>query len=59
MENTSKKITETIIDGLRTVATELEEFQLQFALGKADASDKYEELKKESKESFIICKILR
>ena len=41
----SYKITENIIDGLKKAVVELEEFQLQFALGKAEASEKFEEVK--------------
>jgi hypothetical protein len=44
----TKKTTEKIIDGFRKAANELEEFQLQFALGKAEAKDKYEDLKKKT-----------
>lgn len=46
METTSNKIMEKVVESLKKAAVELEEFQLQFALGKADATDKYEELKK-------------
>ncbi|WP_411895530.1 hypothetical protein [Winogradskyella sp. A2] len=35
-----------VITALRKSAVELEEFQVQAALGKADAQDKYEEIKK-------------
>lgn len=42
----TRKISDTIIDGLKNAAVELEEFQLQCALGKADATEKYEEIKK-------------
>ncbi|TYP98211.1 hypothetical protein C7447_103382 [Tenacibaculum adriaticum] len=35
-----------VIETLRKAATEIEEFQVQAALGKAEAEDKYEELKK-------------
>ena len=35
-----------VIGALRKTATELEEFQVQAALGKAEAKDKYEEVKK-------------
>ncbi len=45
METTSKSITDSVIDGLKKAVTELEEFRLQFALGKAEAVDKYEETK--------------
>ncbi|HEV7231537.1 MAG TPA: hypothetical protein VGO45_09435 [Bacteroidia bacterium] len=46
MEN-SGSITSAIVDGLRKTADELEAFRLQLTLGKADASDKFEEMKKE------------
>lgn len=35
-----------VVDTLRKAAVEIEEFQVQAALGKAEAQDKYEELKK-------------
>ncbi|WP_299124239.1 hypothetical protein [uncultured Winogradskyella sp.] len=35
-----------IVDALKKAAVELEEFQVKAALGKAEAQDKYEELKK-------------
>ena len=35
-----------VVNALRTAAIELEELQVQAALGKAEASDKYEEIKK-------------
>jgi len=35
-----------VVKSLRTAAAELEELQVQAALGKAEASDKYEEIKK-------------
>ena len=44
---TTKTPTEKIIDGLRKAAIELEKFQVQAALGKAEAKDKYEAAKKE------------
>jgi len=43
---TTKTTTEKIIDGLRQAATELEKFQVQATLGKAEAKDKYEEARK-------------
>ena len=46
METTTKSITDSVIDGLKKAVTELEEFRLQLALGKAEAADKYEEAKK-------------
>lgn len=46
MEKLVTKITDPIIEGLKIATVELEEFQLQFALGQAEASDKYEEVKK-------------
>ncbi len=38
---------EKVIDGLRKAAIELEKFQVQAALGKAEAKDKYEQARKE------------
>jgi hypothetical protein len=46
MEKTQFSFIDKAILGLKKTAAELEEFQLQLALGKADASDKFEELKK-------------
>lgn len=43
----TKEVTDKIIDGLKKAALEIEEFQLQFALGKAEAKDKYEIIKKD------------
>ncbi len=45
---TNKEIhfVDKVIKALRNTAMELEEFQVQAALGKADAQDKYEEVKK-------------
>jgi hypothetical protein len=40
------KFADKVADKLRKAAVELEEFQLQAALGKAEAQDKYEEAKK-------------
>ncbi|MCB9223058.1 MAG: hypothetical protein H6582_02680 [Crocinitomicaceae bacterium] len=39
-------VVDKVVDALRKAATELEALQVQAALGKAEASDKYEELKK-------------
>ena len=39
-----------VIGALRKSAIELEEFQIKAALGKAEAQDKYEEVKKKFKE---------
>ena len=47
METTKARVIDKIIEGLKKAALELEEFQLQFALGKADAKDVYEKVKKE------------
>ncbi|MFM7022197.1 MAG: hypothetical protein ACKOXB_04405 [Flavobacteriales bacterium] len=46
MESTSSKIANTLISGIKKAQVELEEFQLQLALGKAEAKDKYEDVKK-------------
>jgi DNA repair exonuclease SbcCD ATPase subunit len=47
MEATKAKGIDKIIDGLKKAAVELEEFQLQLALGKADTKDVYEKVKKD------------
>lgn len=41
----TESFTEQLITLLKNAQTELEEFQVQLALGKAEASDKYEEIK--------------
>jgi len=47
METLEKiSLTDKIINGLKKAAEELEHFQLQFSLGKAQAKDLYEETKK-------------
>lgn len=46
MSTEHNHISEKIADALRKAAVELEELQVQFSLGKAEASDKYEEIKK-------------
>lgn len=43
---TNTTFTDKVIDRLRKAATELEELQVQLSLGKAEARDKFEELKK-------------
>jgi len=47
MKNKDIHFVDKVIDALRKSATELEEFQVQAALGKAEAQDKYEEVKKQ------------
>lgn len=46
MSTEHNHISEKIAEALRKAAVELEELQVQFSLGKAEASDKYEEIKK-------------
>lgn len=46
MATTEKKAGDKLISGLQKAATELQDYQVQLALGKAEAHDKYEELKK-------------
>ena len=46
METTTKSVTDNVIEVLKKAISELEEFRLQLALGKAEATDKYEEAKK-------------
>ena len=46
METSNKTFTDKLIDGLKNAATELEELQVQIALGKAEARDIFEDLKK-------------
>lgn len=52
METTTSRFFDKAINGLKQAAVELEEFRLQLALGKAESSDKYEELKKQFKETM-------
>ncbi|NND26953.1 MAG: hypothetical protein HKO00_13105 [Flavobacteriaceae bacterium] len=44
--NEESQVIDKIIEALRRTAIELEEFRVQTALGKAEAQDKYEEIKK-------------
>ncbi|AXP82260.1 hypothetical protein CJ739_3198 [Mariniflexile rhizosphaerae] len=46
MKNKEIHFVDKVIDALRKSAKELEEFQVKAALGKAEAHDKYEEVKK-------------
>ena len=46
MKNKDIHFVDNVIKALKKSATELEEFQVQAALGKAEAQDKYEEVKK-------------
>ncbi|UKM63870.1 hypothetical protein GSB9_00416 [Flavobacteriaceae bacterium GSB9] len=46
MKNKDIHFVDKVIEALKRSATELEEFQVQAALGKAEAQDKYEEVKK-------------
>jgi len=50
MNTSNVHIIDKIVNGLRKAAVELEEFQVQLALGKAEAWDKYEEVKKKFSE---------
>jgi hypothetical protein len=40
------KFIDKVVDALRKAATEIEEFQVKATIGKADAQDKFEEIKK-------------
>ncbi len=42
-----KSLTDKVSEGLKKAQQEVEELALQFALGRADATDKFEEIKKE------------
>lgn len=50
METTTNSFTDKVISGLKNSVAELEDFRLQLALGKAEASEKYEEIKKKLNE---------
>ena len=56
METTTQPVTEKIIEGLKKAIAELENFRLHMALGKADAADKYEDLKKDLNEFILKAK---
>jgi type I site-specific restriction endonuclease len=45
MEKYGQTTSEKLADWMRKAAVEIEEFQVQFALGKAEAEDKFEEVK--------------
>jgi len=49
METNANNFIDKVINGFKKAAIELEEFQLQLSLGRADAQDTYETLKKEFK----------
>lgn len=49
MATTEKKLGDTMISALKKSISELEDFQVQVALGKSEAHDKFEELKKKFK----------
>ena len=53
----TKSVTDKVVSGFRKAATELEKFQLQFALGKAEAKDKYEDLKKKFNQTVHSAKL--
>ena len=46
MESVKTTFVEKLVKGLRTTATELEEFRVQAALGKAEAKDAFQQTKK-------------
>jgi ElaB/YqjD/DUF883 family membrane-anchored ribosome-binding protein len=46
MENENTHFMDKVVSALRSAATEIEELQVQASLGKAEAADKYEEIKK-------------
>lgn len=46
METLTNRFIDKVVNGLRGTAIELEELQVQLALGKAEAADKYTEIKK-------------
>jgi hypothetical protein len=53
MDTLSKKVIEKIIEMLRNAVTELEEFELKFALGEVEAADQYENIKKKLRELLL------
>ena len=50
--NESKNAREKLFDNLKSVQADVEGLLLQFSLGKAEAKDKFEEVKSELKESI-------
>lgn len=50
--NENSRLIDKVVDALRKAAIEMEEFQVKVALGKAEAEDKYEDIKKKFN-SFI------
>jgi hypothetical protein len=57
MDTSNTSFIDKVINGLKKAAVELEEFQLQLALGKAEVSDKYEEVKKNFNEVIHEAKV--
>lgn len=55
--NTKSSITDKIIEGLKKTIVEIEELRVQAALGKAEAEDAYEDLKKRFNTSIHEAKI--
>ena len=49
MENSNDKPNDSFIKGLKEATAELEDLQVQMALGKAEAADKYHEVKHKAK----------
>ena len=47
--NENSHFIDKVIDTLRKAADEMEEFQVKVALGKSEAEDKYEDIKKKFK----------
>lgn len=49
MKNSNHTLSDSFINGLKEATTELEDLQVQMALGKAELEDKYHEVKHKAK----------
>lgn len=58
MEKHAQTTSEKLADWMRKAAIEIEEFQVQFALGKAEAGDKFEEVKHNFREFIHEAKVM-
>jgi hypothetical protein len=58
MEKYDSTTSEKLADWLRKAAVEIEEFQVQFALGKAEAQDTFEDVKKDFREFIHEAKVV-
>ena len=52
LSNSKLSLAEKLHNGLKKAQQEIEELTLQFALGKAEASDKFEDIKKDKNHPY-------